>query len=144
MRTDTLVAVLLMGLSAVFYKLSMDLTEGGDIFPKLLSIVTAGLSLVLLIMDLRKARAESGSEKESGGPKTLRPYVTFVLAVLYVVAVITIGFFVSTVAFMVVMMLYLGVRKIPNYLLAVAFVVAFYFFLFDKFLHVPLPRGLLF
>lgn len=144
MRVDTLVAFFLIGLSAVFYKMSMDLTDGGDIFPKLLSIITAVLSIVLLVMDISRAKSGQQPEKDAGGPKSMRPYVTFVLAVLYVAGVITIGFFASTVFFMVVLMLYLGVRKISNYVMAISIIVAFYYFLFDKFLHVPLPSGFLF
>jgi len=144
MGADTVVALVLIGVSAVFYHLSMDLTDGGDIFPKLLSVITAGLSIILLIMDIRKAKSGQGATDKSGGPKNYRPYFIFLLAVLYVASVITIGFFTSTVFFMVLIMICLGVKKIANYFIAVACVFSFYYFLFDKFLHVPLPRGLLF
>lgn len=143
MRADTVVALVLMGVSVLFYYLSLDLTDGGDIFPKLLSVIIACLSLILLVMDFRKARPGRSAE-EKPAVKTARPYVTFLLAVLYVAAVVTIGFFTATVAFLIVLMLYLGVGKISNYVIAVACVVGFYYLLFDRFLHVPLPRGLLF
>ena len=72
------------------------------------------------------------------------PYVAFAAIALYVLAIQIIGFFVASGVFVIAMMFYLGERKPATYALAASSILVFYYVLFIRFLHVPLPAGLLF
>ncbi|MEK6195716.1 MAG: tripartite tricarboxylate transporter TctB family protein, partial [Deltaproteobacteria bacterium] len=77
--------------------------------------------------------------------------ITALLFFLWVMLMPVIGFFVSTVLFMTAIVVYLARSRIkvtPRKLLAwfpiIVAEVTFFYLIFTKILHVPLPRGLFF
>lgn len=98
---------------------------------------------ILLAVDLRKARSQDG---DTISLKSLnwRPYIFYSAMVIYVIGIVTLGFFTSTASFMVLVMFYLGIREVYNYIIAVSGIALFFYLLFVVFLHVPLPHGLVF
>lgn len=143
MRVDIVTALCLIAMSVGAYIISLDFPEGANVFPQLLAYAVGILAAIVLVFDLRKAREGTGPQKASKASPT-RAYVTFALSVLYVMGIETIGFFVSSVAISVALMMYMGIRRVSTYALALSSMVLFYFLLFDRFLHVPLPHGLLY
>lgn len=143
MRTDTITAIALLALSAGAYLVSLEFPEGANVFPQLLAYATGFLAAIVLVVDLRRPRSDAISK----GPKkgsTTKAYITYALAVLYVIGIQAIGFFVSTILVSVILMAYMGVRRISIYVIALTCMVLFYLLLFDRFLHVPLPHGILY
>lgn len=65
------------------------------------------------------------------------------LLILYVLAVIYIGFYISTPAMLVIYMYFMGIRNIKTILITTAVVMAFVYCLFTLQLGVPLPAGIL-
>ncbi len=143
MRIDSITAIVLLAFAAGAYLISFDFPEGANTFPQLLASATGFFAILVLIMDLRRARSEATPKISSKG-STTKAYATYLLAVLYVFGIQIIGFFVSSVLVSIILMAYMGVRKISTYAISLICMMLFYFVLFDRFLHVPLPHGMLY
>ena len=143
MRSDVAVALFLIGSAGFLYQKTEGFPGGAEIFPRLLLLTIVLLAAIQLIVSLRRI-AMGAESSRSGGSAGLRPYVTFALVTLCVVGLQTIGFFASTGVFLVVTMAYLGERRALSYAVAVSAIRLFYYLLFVRFLHVPLPGGLVF
>jgi hypothetical protein len=139
MRVDSIIALFLICTSLWLYTDSMRFPPGAGTFPQLMLIITIVFSIVVLVQDIRKKPAVG-----SAGAGRLRPYVVFALAAVYGLAIEMVGFFTSSVVFGLVMMYYLGVRRIASYVVAICAMTLFYYVVFDRFLHVPLPKGVLY
>jgi len=120
---------------------SLDFPEGAQLFPQLLASVAIVLAIIVLVLDLR-ANKDKGKAQSNIEPK--RAYLTFGVSVLYMIGIQTIGFFVSSIVMSVALMGYFGIRKIYIYAAALICMLLFYYVLFDRFLHVPLPHGMLY
>lgn len=104
--------------------------------------VFIGLGLVLVITSLINAKKPGGQEVDA---KTFKnPLIMFLLVLLYVIMLDKIGFFVASVIFMPVTMLYMGYRKPLPIIFVTGGMLAFVWLLFVFELKVRLPQGLLF
>lgn len=142
MNTDRIIAFIIIILSLGLYRVSIEFPKGADIFPQVALGSMIFLAVILIILDLKKKQQNSKPQGRKTG--WLRPYLIFALTTLYIVSITSIGFFVSTCIFIVVIMFYLGLRKLLNYVITLMVIVVFYYLLFIRLLHVPLPQGLIF
>ena len=69
--------------------------------------------------------------------------IVFALLILYVLAVVNIGFYIATPIMLVCYMWFMGIRKIRTILITTVIVMAFVYILFTMQLKVPLPKGIL-
>lgn len=105
--------------------------------------VFTALGVMLVVQSvINRNKAIAGGEVEA---KTFKsPAVTLVLIAAYAFLMDKIGFFVTSGVFMVVMMLFLGYRRILNMAITVIGMLGFIYILFVYQLNVALPSGLLF
>ena len=73
----------------------------------------------------------------------INPMIAFVMILVYTLLIPRIGFFVTSTVFMLIMMVWMGYRKILPMVLTTAGMMGFIYFLFVYQLHVPLPSGIL-
>lgn len=142
MRADVLISLFLIASCAWLYTITAGFPEGAETFPRLMLISTIVFSAAILLDALRSGSASNPSRAPA--PIKAQPYVVFGGATLYVMAVGVLGFFTSSILFSAATMAYMGVRRISAYLVALGTMALFYYVLFDRFLHIPLPRGLLY
>ncbi len=129
-------------LSAYLGRLALEFPAGGGTFPL---FSTAGIMLLSVFLIVVSLGTRHGSERIvfdlSFG--RLKPFLLAALTFVYVVAIFEIGYFVSSVAFLAVATIFLGIR---NYwaILATAVILfpAMYTF-FVLFLKAQLPTGIL-
>jgi hypothetical protein len=146
-NTDLAAGLLGLGLSIAFW-LSIDeeIMHLSIMFPKAMIAIMALISVALLVKGFmnadRQALFSEGSNR--------RVLVTALLFFTWGIAIAYIGFFVSSVSVIFLLAAYLALarrRLNPGRLAAwVAIVVcevAFFYLIFTRLLHVPLPEGVL-
>jgi putative tricarboxylic transport membrane protein len=155
MRRDTAIGVGLLGLCALLYwqaglvSVPPFIPIGPSFYPRVMLIFLAGLAVWLIAEDLFKRRPSAGKVKKATGlaPNYRRVLWGFLLFLGYVACLDLIGFLTSTFLFVLGMSWAIGprkVREIPKLSAVAAGTALVCYLLFEKYLYVFLPRGLLF
>lgn len=118
-------------------------------FPNALLIIIGLLSVTLIIKGLAKAWAEKAAVFTEGDRG--RMLVTAAGLFVWYLAAINVGFYVGSVIVFLAMVCYLAkarhrlrTRSVLLWLAVILVEVAIFDSVFSRFLHVPLPRGILF
>lgn len=144
-KTDIGVVAVFYAICAFFYSQTLKLDADSQTYPRFIIIILFGLTTLYLLQMLFRAR-KFGTQNSNGEFQGFQPLQFFgclVLTLLYLVSVHFIGFYVSTVVFMVVTLLFLKVKPVPILIATVAIILLVYV-AFTLFLKVKLPTGLLF
>ena len=115
---------------------------GAGFFPRILALLLAGLSLVLLVRGLARPGAAFTEPWEDRSTRRRLLLMTGTL-VFYVAAVGTLGYLVTTAALFVVMVRWVGGRGWAHALAVAALGSAGSWYLFGRLLRVNLPAGAL-
>lgn len=123
---------------AAFY-LAGDYGERAGMFPRLVAGIMMGAAVLLFVRGLFSRPAESSVNMVT----VRRTAVAIVLTLLYVAAIVPVGYVTSSVVFMLATMYLLGMRHyaVPA-VVTVAFVFVLYY-AFENIFHAPLPDELL-
>ena len=155
MRRDTTIGIGLLVYSAVLnwqaglVPVPPFIPIGPSFYPRIMLIFLAGLAVWLIAEDLLRKRAPSGATKKAAGaaPDYRRVLWGFVIFLGYVACIDLIGFVTSTFLFILGMSWAVGprnAREIPKLFAVAAGTTLACYLLFEKYLYVFLPRGLLF
>lgn len=143
-HTDKVAAVLLVGLAVGVFVASRDFPSGfGDspgaaFFPRLIASVVALLAGVLFVRSVASSDIRTYDVSATDARRFAVP-VSFLVA--YVALMPILGFVLDTVAFLVALTRYSGVRSLRRSVaLAVGLGIALHY-VFGEFLHIPLPEG---
>ena len=131
-------SILLM--CGVFFTQTMEFPEqedvGPEVVPYLWMIIITIFCSYLVFQAVRK---QGQSDPESGQLRTVFIYAAFIVS--YLLLIERAGYFVSTLIFLVVSMIFLGYR-IKLIILAISFGwLVFSYAIFYKLLYIPLPVG---
>lgn len=142
-------AIAITVISAILFFISFTYPAKSSDFPKFL----CGLMLLFSILILLKAvrshttaqKSDNAGENDEKIITTLKvPAIIFSLTIAYVVGIIYIGYFVSSVVFLITMMSIFGKQKLLTKIIAtLLFLIVVYVF-FVSFLGLRLSQGLLF
>lgn len=123
---------------------------GADFFPKIVIGIVAFLSICLLIQSIIRVTKEKES-KMTVSPKLLfrenrKVIFTFVIFGIYILLLEYIGYFISSVLFMIALYYLLAVKKQKIWVVLLGTVALTYllYLIFQKALSVFLPAGMLF
>ena len=144
-KSDIGVVAAFYAISAFFYAQTVKLKASIQTYPKFIVFILFGLTTLYLIQMIVNAKRYGVAEKNESF-KDFQPkqfFVFLLLTVLYLLAVHYIGFYVSTLVFLVASLLFLKVKPIPTAIATVAILLLVYL-AFTLFLKVKLPRGILF
>ena len=122
---------------------------GPSFYPRVMLIFLAGLAVWLIAEDLLKKRTSAVKAKKATGPAPSYRRVLwgFLIFLGYVACLDLIGFVASTFLFILGLSWAIGprnVREIPKLFAVAAGTALVCYLLFEKYLYVFLPRGLLF
>lgn len=144
---DRISAIIILGICAYFWTESREFTQFGRLFPQVIVIILAVLSLSLLVLSFVKPKQSRLFNREEGVS-----FLPVVIAVLLMIAWIFIiqllGFLVTSTIFFALMVILFDRKKrtVVYYLIRIGTVilvtVSFYLF-FARLLMVPFPRGVL-
>lgn len=116
---------------------------GAAYFPKMLSFIIIGLSILLFSQSLREPKDEqSNSQSESINWKKTTLGILGTIA--YTCVFNYIGFYLSTILFLFAMMWVLGYKKIILATILSIGITLFIYVVFELLLQVPIPQGVLF
>lgn len=116
---------------------------GPALFPRLIAVGLICLSLIEILVSYRNKKI-TYRISEVFNKTMIFPLVGIILSALYIVGLMLAGYLIATTLFVAVMLWFLRVRqpvKLAVISLATALII---YWLFEKFLIVPLPRGILF
>ena len=143
-RQDMIAAVVIIMVGVAAFVLSLVMPGKASMFPKIVSSGLMVLGVLLIFDSIRKIRKDMPTDEEPARLGEFQsPVVVLALLILYVLAVIYIGFYISTPAMLVIYMYFMGIRNIKTILITTAVVMAFVYCLFTLQLCVPLPAGIL-
>ena len=142
-KTDIGVVVFMYIVCGYFYYHMTKLKASSQTYPRFTIILLFGLTtlyLVQMIVAAKKHGVESGVDEVFKDFQAAQFFVCLAAAILYLVCIYFFGFYISTVLFMAVVLLYL---KVPPLYAAITIVVivALIYFAFQRFLGVKLPVG---
>lgn len=143
--TDVGVVAVFYVICGLFFAETMKLPPESQTYPKFIVIVLFALTtmyLIQMIMNAVRHGTESG-KSDFAGFQAKQFFVCLVLSLLYILAVIYIGFYVSTAVFLVVSLFFLKVKPLYIAIATVALMLLIYC-AFTLFLRVQLPNELLF
>lgn len=146
-NTDIASGVIGLILTAAFFFSLEDISMLSIMFPKAMVAVLGIISAILVV----KGFVTPSRELIFNVGSNTRWMITALLFFLWVMLMPVIGFFVSTVIFMTAIVVYLARSRIkvtPGKVLVwfpiIVAEVTFFYLIFTKILHVPLPTGLFF
>jgi hypothetical protein len=145
-NTDLVAGILGLSLSFLFWwQTDPQITHLSSVFPTAMITIMGIVSALLVIKGFSKA-AERGNIFEVGSNK--RIFVTGLFFFGWAVAISYIGFFVSSVIAISLIALYLALaRRRVSVGIMIAWVaiaageVTFFYLIFTRLLHIPLPEG---
>ncbi|MDI3535318.1 MAG: Tripartite tricarboxylate transporter TctB family [Thermosediminibacterales bacterium] len=132
-----------------YYYMSVELPPQAKFFPQIILIITGVLSLLWFADSIRKYA--KNKDDESKKPKFKMPpelvkTIVAVLAelVLYVTLISKLGYFITTFLFLTITMYTLKMRRHVVIFATSISVIVVIGLVFGKFLHIQLPKGILF
>ena len=134
-------------LTAIFFFALEDVFWMSNVFPKTIIIIMGFLACILVIRGIVKPTRDRIFNVGSN----VRWMVTGILFFAWVLLMPVLGFFVSTVVFMTIIVAYLAQARmqvtISNFFTWIPIVIAevtLFYLIFTKILYVPLPTGMFF
>ena len=152
-RADVIIGVILIMFAAwIYWYTARTLpteaqmyTLGPDVFPKLLALLLAFLSLTLIVTALIKGRAQgipdTGGRIRAMSLLSSSIFRAVVAMVIYIAIMPSVGYIPSTVLFLAFLIWAFGGKKAAQMLIPAAIVTASLYLLFGVVLNVLLPPG---
>lgn len=156
---DRVFTIALIILFIVVIVMTYSLSEVAGSVPRLISIFGIVLSIISLISEMIKDNKESKNDKkikidnkkeaseaaaESDNNQGLPFVKSFGLIVLYLIAMVVLGFIISTLLMLTFMPRFLNYKKWKTNIIFAVLTTAVFYISFSYFLNVQLPVGLLF
>ena len=142
-KTDLGVVAFMYLVCAYFYSQTITFKADSQTYPLFTIVLLFALTtlyLLQMVVAAKKYGVESGVKEVFKDFQALQFFVCLGGAILYVVLMYFFGFYISTVIFMAVVLLYLRVPVLHT-AIAIAAIVLLVYFAFGKFLGVRLPVG---
>lgn len=124
--------------------LALDFPAGGHRFPLFTCAMAVLIGLLMVGMTFVKPALYQGTIRFDFSYGELKPVLVAVLAVLYVLAIFRLGYYVSSALFLVLTTWLVGIRSAKLIGLTAVILFPLMYFFFEAFLQADLPRGLLF
>jgi hypothetical protein len=113
-------------------------------YANLLPTFCATAIIIFSILDfIQNKNAYRSIKKEKVSLKNLKPYLVILLSGGYIFAIITLGFFISTILYFVFTSIFLGVKNYKSIFITLIIIVPLMYGFFVIFLKTTLPKGFL-
>ena len=122
-----------------------------SLFCEVITVLLIFLNFLLIVFSIfhnaiisnAESTSDGGTGTESASVNQKRVIVTICVSIVYILIIERIGFFTSTAAVMLFLMVYFGHRKPSHIFIILAIVLSFIYVLFVMGLRVILPSGLI-
>ncbi|MFA0889510.1 MAG: tripartite tricarboxylate transporter TctB family protein [Synergistales bacterium] len=142
-------ALAVTGICALLTLRAFSYSEESSQFPRFLTLIMTSLSFLLIFRTLRGKPQKSAAEemartKNAFWTKYKAPVLVFLFTAIYVASIQAVGYFTSTLLFLVGSMAFFGRHRVGLMLIFSMLFMAVVYILFVRFLGLRLPEGLLF
>ena len=141
-KRDIVLYVLIFAASAYLYTTLEGLEYETRAFPAALLIGLMAVCAIGLVMTLAGKVSAAAKHDQQATSKLAKFCFTFLGAVAYALAIPFLGFYASSIVFVLMLMFLLGSRSWLAMILTALGTIVLLYVVFSMFLHVPLPRGL--
>lgn len=139
-KKDLALGFLVLIVSFIYFFMSSQLSPKAAIYPKFISMILGALSLLFIV---KTALTKEVVEKASSEFQTKQFFFVFSMAFVYVATINILGYFTSTILFLIVTLFGLKTDKKRSVLTGIGFSI-FVLVIFKLLLNVPLPQGFIF
>lgn len=142
-KTDIGVVLFMYVVCGFFYYQMTKLKASSQTYPRFTIILLFGLTtlyLVRMLVAAKKFGVESGVDEVFKDFEAAQFFVCLIATILYLACIYFFGFYISTLLFMLAVLLYLKVPPLYT-AITVVVIVALIYFAFQRFLGVKLPVG---
>lgn len=143
-KIDIGVGIVSFVLGVVAFVLALEMPGRASMFPKFVGVLFCILGAVLASTSAMKIKRGEESKKSPVKLEVFKsPLMVFVLLVIYVLVMKTVGFYVTTPFMLILYMRLMGIKSWRTIVISTLVVMIFVFGLFTFALDIPLPQGLL-
>lgn len=143
-KQDIVSGIVIVLIGSLAFVLSLDMPGNAPIFPRLVSFILVFLGGLLSLSSMIKMKKGVPAMVQAIELYKLKgPVFVFLLLLLYIFAVIYIGFYISTPIMLIGYMYLLGIRNTKTIVITTVVLMIFIYCLFTMQLGVPLPSGVL-
>ena len=131
--------ICLIGAAVFIWLESGEFPANGHQLPQFCAIVAIGIMLLMLVkefknIDTKKIKVELTYQAN-------KHFIIFLFSIFYVIAIFFVGYYVSTILFIVIGCLLVGVRKFKTIIITTVVTLPLMYAFFELFLQAGLPRG---
>jgi len=143
-KANIIISLFLIAISIFLYYQTITWEKDPATLPRLMLGVIIFLSILLIIKSITKNPKMNKIVKKMSRQSFLRIFIATCITLLYVVSINLLGLYLSTLFFLIIILLYIGEKnKLVIFGVPVLFLI-FLYLIFDLFLHVDIPRGIFF
>ena len=139
---DLCIGIFVLIVSAIAYAGALEMPEDTQVYTNTVIALFSFFGALLIIVSLVNRKKPGGPTLSLQTIKNPALSILFVAAYLFLIPLI--GFYTSSVIFMVSYMYFLGARKPRGMAIAIVSMLVFIFVMFTVQLNVPLPTGILY
>ena len=140
---DRLTALLSLGLAVYMAYLSWNFPASGNIFPKFITASIALIAVLIFVRSLSVTKIYARRRIAFNAREELLPLVLTAAFVAYALLIFVLGYYTTTLAFLVLLSLAVGIRSPKTILLAAIIALPLLYAFFELFLGANMPEGLL-
>jgi hypothetical protein len=139
---QALLAFAMIAAAAWVIVVAKEFPAGGDIMPVFCATGVIGLSLFMLLEAVWRHKSVL-QEKLIVTPNysKIKPYILLVVSIIYFIYIFILGYYVSTILFLIIASYIIGVRKYKFILATAAVLLPAMYAFFELFLQARLPTG---
>lgn len=144
-QVDRLFTIAIIALFTIVIVMTYSLSKTAGSVPRLISIIGIVLSVITLIADLKKNDRKPKDNDDASGENQGMPFVKcFGFLIIYLVAMVVLGFSISTLLMLLFLPILLNYRSLKTNIIFSIVTTAVLFFCFTYLFNVRLPVGILF
>lgn len=141
---DRMISLFLIAFCGLSYYLSFSFSSEARSYPHFMIFCLFFFSLVLLVNTFVKSKKKEKDYIDKGKIDISRLLSIGILTVIYIVVLSKIGFYSSTVIYLLCAMSLLGIKNIKLLLFVTGIFLLLLYSIFNVFLQLPKPEGILF
>ena len=140
-HSDRVVSIAFMVIALIFFLNTMKLPENSQMYPRFMIGIMTFLAILIFIKSFFKAPEKEWKEL-FGHIQWKRFLFVFVISFVYIALINTLGFFTTTLLYLIISMVFLK-GTVKTFIISIPSFMLVLYLVFRIFLKVPLPTGIL-
>jgi len=143
-KANIIISIFLIIISIFLYYQTITWERDPATLPRLMLGVIIFLSILLIFRSITINPKTNNVIKKMSKQSFLRIFIATCITLLYVTSINLLGLYLSTLFFLIIILLYIGERNKLVIIVVPVLFLLFLYLIFDLFLHVDIPLGIFF